>query len=844
MKLKHLFYYCGPNRRSDQTMIEACFGFDDADTDIILQGWESAMDFIQSELAVTGNVPKGPLPGRRQLPAEPFRGVSLLFCEVALFLQQSSGHQVQLSECREAHQPDCWLALFEHEETSVGEQAALLALQLFDQAWPALQISRPGRDTTQNFGQMFPPFSSRARALVQPAETAAIVAAATRAGVPVIKLERDPYDPVQGDFRIRMNSMLMLGHCARRQIIDGCFALEKSGPAAALLRDRLQIMAAARQLGMPVPRMTSHALNSTQSALLAARDIGYPLILRPRLREALETGGLPAHDAAQLEQAVHRAQAAGVEFVLEPWIAGNTWVFLVVNHQLLGVTDASTGRLYGGQVHEHFVSLGISASRSLNVGVLAMSVVSHNLSLSAAETGAVITDLQVAPRLDDLLSKEPAMLGKAAEEFVRWLVPSASGSAIPVVAVTGTNGKTSTSRMIDHVLRHAGRRTGLQCTDGRYVNGRLVDAGDNSSLMGHYRVFEDKSLDTAVLETHHRGIAVYGFAFDRCDVAVCTNVSDDHINTLGIETVKDMAVLKRSLLERARDCAILNADDPNCLAMIPYISSRRICLTSLHKGPGELSSLGTGEFYCLLKKVDGREWVVIHEPDQETEIIPVTEIPATFNGLARFNVSNAMQSIAACHALGISLQDIRSAMKLFVMSVENTPGRQNFYQGLPFQVLVDFAHNPDGMRRISEFTDGIRVKGRKIVAFSGFRQDPTVLGIANQIAGHFDHYVIKNYAIPEGKEIDEYEDPWRIPNLVKAVLTEKGIDDNRISVELDEMTAVAQTLEMAAEGDLVVLLLGYAVMRVIDDFMREYITSQAKKNPAGNPAGPVVHDPV
>jgi cyanophycin synthetase len=203
-------------------------------------------------------------------------------------------------------------------------------------------------------------------------------------------------------------------------------------------------------------------------------------------------------------------------------------------------------------------------------------------------------------------------------------------------------------------------------------------------------------------------------------------------------------------------------------------------------------------------------------------VIQVRQIPATFDGLARFNVMNAVQAIAGCYAEGVPPATIRDAMSKFSMSAENTPWRLNFYEGLPFKVLVDFAHNPDGLKRIAEFTDGIQTQGRKLVAFSGFRSERQIKLMSEAVANHYDHYVLKNYGKTRYSS-EEERDEFEIPHKMRKVLQDSGVNEDQISIIPDEMKAMTYCLNMAQPGDLVVLLLGYSALKGIKEFMDEYI---------------------
>ena len=368
---------------------------------------------------------------------------------------------------------------------------------------------------------------------------------------------------------------------------------------------------------------------------------------------------------------------------------------------------------------------------------------------SGAKYGFVNFDL--VPDLEPmsgLAAGEASLLDLVAGDLIDWLFPDPAVAVMPIISVTGTNGKTTTCRMISRILQHAGRRTGLVCSDGIYLDGKLVSKGDACTFIGHSRALTSKLVDTAVLESHHRGIAVRGFAFHSCDVAVCLNVTPEHLRDGEIETVEQMAEIKRALVERAGTGTVLFADDSHCMAMLDYVEADTTCLVSLRAGVEELRKLVSHPVtcFCVLEWVDGREWIVLYDNHCRLPILEVNEIPATFDGTARFNVSNAMHSIAAVYLDRITIEDIRVAMSQFTTAFDSTPGRLNVYDALPFRVILDHAHNADGFRKLSEFIDFQPVSGRKILVFgiASTFQDEAIVAAMSELAGHFDHYVCVN----------------------------------------------------------------------------------------------------
>lgn len=392
-----------------------------------------------------------------------------------------------------------------------------------------------------------------------------------------------------------------------------------------------------------------------------------------------------------------------------------------------------------------------------------------------------------------------------ADQILDRLFPEAESVRMPIIAVTGTNGKTTTTRMLDCIMREAGLKSGMVCSNGTYLDACQIDDRAACTDSGHLLVLTSKEMDIAVLETHHAGIMARGFCFDWCDVAVCLNVTNDHLGVGNIDTVEQMATLKQALPERARYAAVLNADDPHCLSMIDAMTAEKICLVSMQSSVDDLQAYTAGRSacFCVLESVAGKEWLVIHDREQRTPLLGVEQIPATFNGTARFNVSNAMHAAVSAYLVGIDPTAIAATLATFTTDHYTTPGRLNVFDGFPFKVIVDYAHNIDGYRHVTAFTDQQAVPGRKIllVGALGDRRDSDIQASLVPLAGHFDHYVCRNYHIYRGRPLEE------LPALLEKGLIAAGVDAAAISMVTDPDEAVPYSLSIARPGDLLVLLI-------------------------------------
>ncbi len=313
---------------------------------------------------------------------------------------------------------------------------------------------------------------------------------------------------------------------------------------------------------------------------------------------------------------------------------------------------------------------------------------------------------------------------------------------IPIIAVTGTNGKTTTTRLVAYIVKEAGFKVGFTCSDGIYIQGELVEKGDCSGPLSAAFVLKNKNINFAVLECARGGILRAGLAFDQCEVAIITNVAEDHLDLKGINTLEQLAEVKAmvALAVKPDGYAVLNADDDLVYAIHEKLSCKLAYFShdphnqriAAHRARGGIAIVP--ENGCL---------TILHGADK----IPVetlSNIPITFNGKADFNISNAMAAALAAYAAGINIENIRTALRHFEPSVALTPGRMNFFQFRNFSVIVDFAHNPHGFKAISKLVTSFNATVRvAIIAGTGDRRDEDIIHIAEEAATIFDELIIR-----------------------------------------------------------------------------------------------------
>jgi len=637
------FPYLGPNRRSDQPVVEIILHHHPDDEPCSQQ----RIDQIRQLLCDSGIISEREPYPQQPLPDDPVAWYASWLVQTALLFQRKAGHRVELFSVSFDVDRNYCTAWLEHEHCDVGMNAVKLAVELLSGKCYLLT-------------EAFAGFCEFARARLLPRETEAIIKAARQRDIPCTQLDRFPHTRNRYKFCVRENGLLMLGHGAFHHVLDGTFCLDKAG-------DRL-------------------------SALL--------------------------RNQSQRKAILHKLGVATSDCCVQSKAGEHTYHLLAIGGNVIAVTEQSGKQAREvGSVHPSLLDIGVAVCNEVEGFPVVLSLVTTDISKTLAETGGRVVDFELGPEFERLLpsGQSSELFNTAISALLDWLFKDSLSIRIPILSITGTNGKTTTSRMISQTMKIAGRKPGLVTTDGIYINGKQTAAGDSSSLLGHSTVVSSRDIDVAILESHHRGLFLRGFVFLWCDVAVCLNVTNDHLDEMHIRSVEEMAVIKRSLLERARYVAVLNADDQHCLAMIKYVVAEKLCLVSMQFTIDELRTRSDGfnTVYCVLERIDSHDWVVLYDSTR-LAVMPVASMPSTFGGLARFNVSNAMHAIAVSYVTGIDLGTIRTSMQHFEMSFENTPGRLNFYTGHSFKVLLDFAHNPDGLSKLCDFVDSLSGPGYNV----------------------------------------------------------------------------------------------------------------------------------
>ncbi len=443
------------------------------------------------------------------------------------------------------------------------------------------------------------------------------------------------------------------------------------------------------------------------------------------------------------------------------------------------------------------------AVKAVGLDVGGVDFLTDDITRSYKDIGGGIVEVNAAPGFRMHVAPSEGTPRDVAGAVMEMLFPYGTPTRIPIAAITGTNGKTTTSRMVGHILKGGGHTVGMTSTDGVYVDGQLTVKGDLTGPGAARMVLRDPSVDVAVMETARGGMLRSGLGFSSADVGAVLNVTADHLGLRGIDTVEQLAEVKRIVVEVATDTAVLNADDEHCLAMASHTKAKHLCYVTLageHALVKEHVRAG-GRAVVLEQGLNG-SMITIYDKGAHVPLLWTHLIPATLEGRALHNVQNAMFAAAIAYSMDVNLEDIRLGLRTFDTSFFQAPGRMNLFTEHPFDVLLDYAHNPAAVQALTDTVDRFDISGQRtiVLAAPGDRRDEDIEDIARIVLGHFDRYICKADDQRRGRGEDE------VPRMLEAVLLAGGVDPSAIDVVVDEQDAIDHAMRTAGPGDLVVVL--------------------------------------
>lgn len=449
-------------------------------------------------------------------------------------------------------------------------------------------------------------------------------------------------------------------------------------------------------------------------------------------------------------------------------------------------------------MHPENIFLAERISRVIGLDVCGIDIMAENLTQPLQENGGVILEVNAAPGFRMHLAPSEGLPRNVAAPVIDMLYPPGKPSRIPIIAITGTNGKTTTTRLMAHMVKNKGYRVGFTTSDGIYIQNHMLEKGDTTGPLSAEYILKDPTVEFAVLETARGGILRAGLGFSRCDIGIITNIQEDHLGLSDIHTLADLARVKKVVVNSIKKdgWAVLNADDEECRKIGDTLDCN-VAWFSLDEESPFVKKLAKENKVCAVFE---NGFVTIKKGDWKIRIERVSQIPLTLGGKAKFMIANALAATLAGYLFGFKTEDISLSLQTFIPSVAQTPGRMNIFEFKNFKVMIDFAHNPSGYLAIEEYLQAIDSPNKiGIISGVGDRRDEDIKE-CGLIAGRmFNHIIIRQEKYLRGRTEQE------IIDLILEGIKESG---KEVTYEIipKEIEALKHAINIAAEGTYITAL--------------------------------------
>ncbi|MDG1351360.1 MAG: cyanophycin synthetase [Crocinitomicaceae bacterium] len=473
-------------------------------------------------------------------------------------------------------------------------------------------------------------------------------------------------------------------------------------------------------------------------------------------------------------------------------------------------------------MHPENVFIAERISRVIGLDICGIDIMAPNLTQSLKENGGVVLEVNAAPGFRMHLAPSEGLPRNVAAPVIDMLYPPGKPSRIPIISVTGTNGKTTTTRLIAHIVKNNNYKVGFTTSDGIYIQNHMMEKGDTTGPISAEYVLKDPNVEFAVLETARGGILRSGLGYKVCDIGVITNIQEDHLGLSDIHDLKDLSRVKSVVVESVKKdgWAVLNGEDEHCLEIAKSLSCN-VALFSLDENcPAILEHCSEGGIAAIYEN----GFITIKKGDWKIRVERASHIPLTMNGKAKFMIANVLAATLSAYLYGFKTEGIKLSLATFIPSAAQTPGRMNVFEFSKFKVLIDFAHNPTSYRGIEDYLGSIDAT-RKIGIISGVgdRRDKDIKECAVIAARMFDHVIIRQEKHLRGRTESE------IINLILDGLQEGDASVTHEVVSL-EVEAIKHAISLAEEGTYIV-----ALSDVIDnaiDIVQNYLDAEIENTEA------------
>ncbi len=470
-------------------------------------------------------------------------------------------------------------------------------------------------------------------------------------------------------------------------------------------------------------------------------------------------------------------------------------------------------------MHPENIFLCERISRVIGLDICGVDIMAENLTQPLKENGGCILEVNAAPGFRMHLAPSEGLPRNVAAPVIDMLYPPGKQSRIPIIAITGTNGKTTTTRLLAHIVKNNGFKVGFTTSDGIYIQNHMMEKGDTTGPVSAEYILKDPTVEFAVLETARGGILRSGLGFSRCDIGIITNIQEDHLGLSDIHTLDDLARVKSTVVKSIKKdgWAILNAEDEQCLKIANELSCNIAYFSMDENNPKVKQFSKEGKIVAVYEN----GFITIKKGEWKMRVERATHVPLTMGGKAKFMIANVLAATLASYLQGFKTDDISLSLQTFIPSAAQTPGRMNIFEFKKFKVLIDFAHNPAGYRGIEEYLSSVEAtKKIGIIAGVGDRRDEDIKECATIAARMFDHIIIRQEKYLRGRTEDE------ITGLIMEGIADSGRDVTHEIIS-KEVEAIKHAITNAEEGTFITALSDVVTNAI--EIVQEYLDKESEE---------------
>ena len=471
-------------------------------------------------------------------------------------------------------------------------------------------------------------------------------------------------------------------------------------------------------------------------------------------------------------------------------------------------------------MHPENIFLAERISRVIGLDICGVDIMAENLTQPLKENGGCILEVNAAPGFRMHLAPSEGLPRNVASPVIDMLYPPGKTSRIPIIAVTGTNGKTTTTRLLAHIVKNNGYKVGFTTSDGIYIQNHMMEKGDTTGPLSAEYILKDPTVEFAVLETARGGILRSGLGFSRCDIGVITNIQEDHLGLNDIHSLDDLARVKSTVVKSIKKdgWAILNGDDEQCIKIGEELRCNVAYFSLDEENPFIKKLSKEGKIVAVYEN----GYITVKKGEWKIRVERATHVPLTLGGKAKFMIANVLAATLASYLWGFKTEDISLSLQTFIPSVAQTPGRMNIFDFKRFKVLIDFAHNASGYLGVEDYLNSVEANKKiGIIAGVGDRRDEDIKECAKIAGRMFDHIIIRQEKHLRGRTEEE------IINLILEGISESG---RNVTYEIipKEVEAIKHAINSAEEGTFITALSDVVTNAI--EIVQQYLD---KENEAG-----------